>query len=202
MGGPGGEDIQAAAGMNSALMKQYAAVGLPALRGGLEYTAGALNQGGLPSYVENAYAGARTGAMEAASNRMSGARGQLLRNMSNNGGGAFLGNAAAVAGGGANALLNESQAIGTTHALAGVEQRNKLLNILAGGGASATNLSAGFGQLTNEGLGIRGQQPGAYPYVVGGLSALGTAYSMYNTRQNQTHNYGQTLGLNDTLGSG
>lgn len=180
-------EATAAAQTQTGLQRSYAAVGLPALQGNMAYLRGAIKQGE-PGYVANAYQGAQTGALESASQQMTGARGQLVKNLAANGGGAFLGGLGKIQGQGSASLSNEVSHIATTRALAGVEQRNKLMNLMAGNGATATNLSAGFGQLTNEGLGLSSGQNGTFGAITGGLSALSSIYANSQINANGARN--------------
>jgi hypothetical protein len=182
---------QQASNISTNLMNQYKAVGLPALQHQMGYLRGSLAQG-QPQYVKDAYAGAQTGALESSISQMGGARAQLVKNLAATGGGAYLGGLGKIQGAGATALANEVGHISTTQALAGVEQRNKLLSLMAGNGASATNLSAGFGQLTNEGLGqsAGAQSSQTFGLINGGLSALTSLYanSQINSRPSLGYN--------------
>lgn len=195
MGNDTGE-AQQAASINQRLMNQYQAVGAPALSANLAYARGALAQG-QPQYVQNAYQDARTGALESSVKGMTGARAQLARNLANTGGGAYLQGIGGVQASGSQALANETSHIATTQALTGLEQRNKLLNVMMGAGASGTNLAAGFGQLTNEGLGMSAGANSPYGPIVGGLSALSGIYAQ--SQLNKTN----SLGYNpDLTGAG
>lgn len=167
-----------ASSINQRLMNQYAAVGAPALTQNLAYARGALAQG-TPGYVNAAYQSARTGALESSAQGMTSARARLASNLSQVGGGGYLSGLGQVQASGAQALANETGHIATTQALTGLEQRNKLLNVMMGAGASGTNLSAGFGWLTNEGLGLSAGANSPYGPIVGGLSALTGIYGQY-----------------------
>lgn len=187
--------------INSSLMSQYGAVGLPAVQGNLNYIQGALAQDGLPQYVQNAYAGARGGASEAASSELAGLRSRIAQNTGGQAGGGMLSGLAAALPAASASYQGELQKIGTTKALAGLDERNKLLGALTGQGASATNLSAGFGSLTNAGLGIAGNNPGAYPYVAGGLAAGSGLLGQYLTAQSNSP-YNTSIRPGGTAGSG
>ena len=178
--------VQAASNTNTQLMNQYQTVGVPALRSNLQYATNALNAG-TPQYVQNAYSDARTGAMESSIGSNS-AREQLTRNLSKSGGGAYLSGVGAQQQSNANALTNETSHIATTQALTGLEQRNKLLNVLQGGGATGTNLSAGFGQLTNEGLGQSAGANNPFGAIMGGASALSSIYAQSQITNAQAQN--------------
>lgn len=160
-----------AADTQSRLFKQYAAAGLPALKNAQNFTRGALDIGE-PGYVQSAYQQAATGAESEGLGQELGLRGRLTQGLS--GGALSSAVASSVAAGGA-AISQERSNIGTTRALATVEQRNKLLGILAGQGAGATNLAAGFGSLANAGIGsaLRAGQPGMQ--LASGLGALGAS---------------------------
>lgn len=170
-----------AAQMNNSLMRQYAAAGSPALSAGLNYAKQSL-AAGQPGYVQSAYQDARTGALEASQQNTSASQAQLSRNLSKAGGGAFLAGIGRNQGAGSQALANETSHIATSQAIQGLTQRNQLLNVMQGGGASATNLSGGFGALTNQGLGMSAGANSPYGPIMGGLSALSGIYANSQTQ--------------------
>lgn len=176
-----------AARVSTGLQQGYASVGVPALKGNMAYLRGALGQAGdggqLPGYVQQAYESAKGGAYQSQVGQLTGARGQLAAKLGATGGGAYLQGLGKVEGAGSTALANETSHIATTQALAGLEQRNKLLNLMSGQGASATNLSAGFGSLTNQGLGQSLGSNDPYGPIMGGISALTSIYA--NSQMNQ-----------------
>jgi len=195
-GSTGIEDARQASELQTNLFNQYGAAGLPGLKGALGYTRGALGQsGGLPAYVQQAYAGARTGALEQRGSNLSSLQRQIAsRGGSQKQGGALLSGLSGAVGTAGDAYTREMAGIRTSQAVAGVEQRNKLLGILAGGAASGTNLSAGFGTLGNQALGLdMGSNP-TNGYVMGGLSAgLGLYANLAQQQQNSN------LGFNPQL---
>lgn len=168
-GGGGGSDMAQASRINSELARNYAAVGLPAAKFSLNYAGNAMNAG-LPAYANNAYADAATTALESSVAGANTARGQLMRNLGVSGGG--LPAMGQVATGAGRDLAEEIGSIGVSRAMAGIAQRDKMRSILMGGGASATDLGANFGRLNVQALGDLGVDPGAYPYVMGGIAAL------------------------------
>lgn len=175
----GGSGAEEAARINTELSKRYAAIGLPAVKGALGYATSALDQP-IPGYAEAAYRMARTSALETGAARTGSARAALLSSLSKaGGGGGALTPLTRIESAGAQDLATEVGSIGASRAMAGVEERNKLLSILTGGGASATDLAAGFGNLNTRALGILGAEPGAYPYIVGGLSVGASAIEKY-----------------------
>lgn len=170
----GSGDARRAAEIQSQLFKDYAAVGLPALSGALGYTRGALAQGGLPSYVENAYRQAQVGALEQNVHDLSGLRRTIAgRGDASRLGGAYLSGIAGAAGSAGDAFTREAAGIRTSRAVAGVEQRNKLLGLLAGGAATGTSLSVGFGGLGNQAIALERRPDQTGGLIAGGLS-LGT----------------------------
>lgn len=200
---------QDASNINSRLMMQYSRAGVGAVSNNLDYIKGSLAQGGLPQYVRNAYSGARGGATDAAASQLEGLRQGISGGGSQNESGSYIGGLTQALPAASASYQGELQKIGTTQALAGLSERNKLLGALSGQGADATNLSAGFGGLTNAGLGIAGNNPGAYPYVVGGLSAATGLYGQYQQgaqgRQNASAtaqgNYAASIGAGSWGGS-
>lgn len=193
-GGQGSSDARASAEINSGLMKQFAGIGQPALAGVLGYTRGALKQGGLPGYVEAAYRQASSGALEQQAQGLTGLRRTLAsRTGGAESGGAYLQGISDVASSGGDAYAREMAGIRTSRAVAGIEQRNKLLGVLAGAGATSTDLSAAFGGLGNRAISLEGQDNGMFGGITGGLSAgLGLFASL---SQNQTNRSG-ILGFN------
>lgn len=175
---------QSAADSNSQLMNEYSNVGVPAIRANMNYATQSLNQG-QPQYITDAYKDAKTGALESSVANTS-ARAQLTRNLSKAGGGAYLGGMGGQQLSNSQALSNETSHIATTQALTGLEQRNKLLNVLSGSGASGTNLSAGFGQLTNEGLGQSAGANNPFGLIAGGASALSSIYANSQMKNQQS----------------
>lgn len=180
-GGGGSQDARRAAELQSGLMKQYASTGLPALRGALGYTRGALASEGLPGYVESAYRQAQTGVLDQNVQDLSG----LRRTIAGRGdpaqmGGNFLSGISGASASAGDALTREVAGIRTSRAVAGVEQRNKLLGILAGGAATGTNLAAGFGSLGNQAMSLNYRPNQTGGLVAGGLSALTGLYASLN----------------------
>lgn len=197
-GGSGSADARAAAEMQSKLMKQYAATGLPALKGALGYTRGALAQEGLPGYVESAYRQAQTGVLDQNVQDLSGLRRSIVsRGDPSQMGGSFLSGITGASASAGDALTREVAGIRTSRAVAGVEQRNKLLNILAGGAATGTNLAAGFGQLGNQARSLNYQPNQTGGIVAGGLSAGLGLYASLNNKP-LTSNLGYTQNPFDT----
>lgn len=182
------EDAEQASRINTELFNKYADLGIPALRGAIGRTQAELAGGGMPGYVNRAYDTAAGGALEASVLGQNTARGRLLDTAS--GGAALQGLTSQGIGTAAN-YASEIGKLRTSQAAAGIDQKNKLLGLLTGQGATGTNLAQGFGQLTNQGLGMLGSDPGAYPYIAGGLSGIAGAYNSYlvgNQQQNQWQN--------------
>lgn len=171
-GGQGEADARAAAELNQQLFRQYSQVGLPALGGALQYTRGALAQGGLPGYVERAYRQANVGALEENVSQLGALRSQIASRAGSVGaGGQYLSAIGATAGSAGDSLTRELAGVRTSRAVAGIEQRNKLLGILAGGAATGTSLSAGFGQLGNQAISLNRQPDPTFGLITGGLAA-------------------------------
>jgi hypothetical protein len=169
----GGKDAQEAARINEELSGRAQAIGLPAIRGSLAYAGGALQGPALPGYVESAYRGAGTTAMEQGRAGERTARSQLVAGLrAAGGGGPSLRDYGRTSAGAAQDLAQQVGSIGVSRAMAGIGQRNRMLSVLAGGGASALDLAGAYGGQANRGLALLGADPGAYPYVVGGLSTL------------------------------
>lgn len=161
---------QEAAQTQTNLMQSYGALGKKFLGPALDYSGRALNAG-LPDYVKSAEAGASTTGLETATQQGLSARQQMLSRLGKGvgplsaGSGMYAGAAAAGA--------REQAGVAVSSATAEVSQRNQMLSSLLGGAATSTNLSSGFGNLTNAGL--RGFAQGGdstYGAVVGGISAL------------------------------
>jgi hypothetical protein len=175
----GGGDAQEAARINEELSNRAQAIGVPALRGGINYATASLKEP-LPGYAQAAYRQAGTSALEAGAARAQTARETLQAGLRRAGGGGVnLTGYGKVAAGAGEDLAQEVGSIGASRATAAIGQRNNLLRILSGGGATALDLSAGFGGQSNQALGILGPNPGAYPYIVGGLSGLTGLFEKY-----------------------
>ena len=185
-GGKGADDARAATELNSQLFRDYANVGAPALGSALQYARGDLARGGLPAYVEGAYRQAQVGALEQSVQDFGGLRRSIAAR--SGAGGQYLSSLTGGIGSAGDAFTREVAGIRTSRALAGVEQRNKMLGILAGGAATATNLSAGFGGLGNQAISLNRQPDQTYGLVTGGLSAGLGLYSALN--QKPTSNLG------------
>lgn len=152
-GGVGAADARRAAELNSSLMKQYQTTGLPIFQQGLSAVHGELSRPGLPGYVNDAYAGAQTSAYEAATSQTAQARAQLLNRNPNT----RLGTIAQIYAGGARANQSEQAGIALSKANTTISRRNQLVDLLRGGGFQATDLSVGFGGLTNRALATASQ---------------------------------------------
>jgi hypothetical protein len=163
-GGTAKTQAEETARIQETLMGQYEKVGTPIVSGLLKYATGALQKGGLPKYVDEAYDLARTSATEAASARD--AAGRV---------GAAKGNYGLrrLYAGSASALASEKANIATGKAVATISQRNQLLTTMFGGAAQATDLAAGFGNLTIEGLRASAGQPNQALYGALGATATG-----------------------------
>lgn len=174
--GQGARDAKTAAAYQSQLFRQYAEAGRPGLIAALGYARNSYDKG-LPSYVQSAYDQARVGALEQNISNTRSLRERLLSNVPDTAsGGQYLSGLASVASSGGDAYARELTQIRTSNAVAGIEQRNKLLNILAGGAATGTNLAASFGQLGNQAISLEPQSPG-YGLGIGALSAGLGAYA-------------------------
>jgi len=182
-GGQGAQDARTAAELNQTLFSRYAAAGAPPLKAALGYTRGALAQGGLPGYVEKAYRQAGVGALEQQVKDLSGLRRSIAaRGDQSQMGGQYVSGMAGAVGSAGDALTRELAGIRVSRAVAGLEQRNKLLNVLAGGAATGTSLSAGFGNLANRGIALEQQPDQTYGLVTGGLSTALGLYGSINSR--------------------
>lgn len=182
MSSPGQRDAQQAAAMQTKLFKDYAATGLPALKGAMGYASAAANQG-LPGYAQEAYAQAATGASAQRTANFTSLRQRLAAGTHDTAsGGQFLAGLSDVAASAGDSYSREMAGIRTSNAVAGLEQRNKLLNVLAGGGATGTSLSASFGALGNQAIGY--EQPNqAFGLAMGGASAGLGIYAALNQQQ-------------------
>lgn len=160
----GGAD--AAARISMELMGRAARTGVPAIAAATEYAGQAVDQG-LPKFVDRGYRAAETAALEQAVGETQARRVAALT------GKKFNPNLVSTYAGSAQELAKEKAGIAVSKAAAGVSQRNQMLNILMGAGASSTDLSTSFGALTNRGLaaGLSGGNP-AYEGVVGGVAGV------------------------------
>jgi hypothetical protein len=158
-------DAAIAGQTNASLFHQYANTGVPALSAGIEQATAGLQQG-LPGYAKAAYEGARGSAAE-------GSRAKLLQNLGQVGGlgGGGLNNLTTIAASGGQAYAREMAGINASQAVADISQRNSMMRALAGGAADSTNLGAGFGSMTNQGLGIAAQSSPWPGLAFGGISA-------------------------------
>lgn len=152
------------------LFRRYAAAGVPILRRTQGYIRGALDQGE-PGYVANAYNAARIGAGVEARNAESG----LMSRLTGRSGGALLEGLAQAGAAGGRSFIEERSAISGTQAANRIEQRNNLLRLLSGQGATNTSLSAGFGRLGLQSLGLQAQGGDPVFEAVLGLGSAGTA---------------------------
>lgn len=181
----GTSDAEQASQNQSRLFKQYAAAGLPALQNAQGYTRSALNIGE-PAYVRSAFGQAAAGAESEGLGAELATRGRLAAGLG--GTGALAGAVGASAAAGGASVASERSGIATTRALTQVDSKNKLLSILAGQGASGTNLAAGFGSLTNQGLGIAMRAGNPAMQIGSGLGALGAStyldYAAASNRRN------------------
>jgi hypothetical protein len=170
---------QAAANINSNLMKAYGAAGVPAVKGVLDYASSSLGQP-LPSYVNQVYEGAASGVRQTIMSQLGrSAAGGATR--LGEGSGSGLSSLASIAESGGEAYGRERTSVGTSKAVAELEQRNKLLNVMSGGGATATQLGGAFGSVANQGLAISTQpNPGigvSFGAIAAGLRMYGQSQS-------------------------
>lgn len=195
-GGQGQEDARAAANMQQQLFNSYRITGLPALGGAINYARGALGANGaqvganyqLPAYVQNAYNQAKTGALESNVASLGALRSQIGSRLDPSVyGGAALGAQGTVAQTAGQSLMREATGIRASQAMNTIDERNKLLGIMAGGAASGTNLSASFGALGNQAIALEPRDQ-TFGLVTGGLSAGLGLYSQLAQRATAQQN--------------
>jgi len=165
MGKENKNQAQQAANRSIQLMNEYGAIGRTGLTGVIDYASRGLDQG-LPGYVDRAYRGAGTAALEQTLTDSTAAR----RGLSHAPGEA-LGTYVPAVAGAAGALARSQAGLELSRTGAAISQRNQLLRTLTGQGASSVNLAAGFGGLQNRALaaGLGGGDP-TYEAIVGGGS--------------------------------
>lgn len=164
------------------LFRRYAAAGVPILRRTQGYVRGALDQSE-PGYIGSAYNTARAGAGIEARN----AQGGLMSRLTGQSGGALLEGLAQAGAAGGRSFIEERAGISGSQAANRIEQRNNLLRLLAGQGATNTSISSGFGRLGLQSIGIQAQGGDPFFEAVVGLGSAGTAgYLDWLTNRNTT----------------
>lgn len=163
----GQRQAQEAGRISTELQGRYAAAGEPALRGAIGH-ATQLSKMGLPAYVDRAYAGAETGALESRALSSTQALSQIAP-PELLGGTSLRTTSDVQADAGAN-YLDQLSKIRTSRGIAQIQQKNNITNILSGGGTAGTNLAAGFGSQNIGAISQMQDGPG-FGLAMAGLSA-------------------------------